>query len=107
MKTYSHRKAMLRNMTTSLILSEKIKTTLQKAKLLRSFAEKIINTAKEKNLTAYRKVASEIKNKQAINKLFTVLAERYATRIGGYVQISRIGFRQGDAAEIVLVKLAQ
>jgi len=94
-------------MTTSLILSEKIKTTLQKARLLRSFAEKTINIAKEKNLTAYRNCFSKIKNKQAINKLFTILTERYATRTGGYIQILRLGQRQGDGAEIVLVKLVQ
>lgn len=106
-KTYSHRKAMLRNLTASLIMHEKIKTTVPKAKLLRQFAEKLINWAKEKNLTGYRKVRSELQNIKVINKLFTVLVPRYANRTGGYIKIIRAGFRKGDGAEIALVKLLQ
>lgn len=94
-------------MSTSLIIYEKIKTTIQKAKLLRSFVEELINYAKSKNLNSYRKISTHIQNKKAINKLYNVLVPRYANRIGGYVQIIRVGNRRGDSAEIVIVKLIQ
>jgi len=101
-KTGSHRKAMYTNMTQSLIMSEKIKTTLPKAKQLRSFVEKIITDAKKgKKL----EVMKTIKDRTAFEKLFDILAPRYKERQGGYTRVIRIGFRKGDDAEIAMIKL--
>ncbi|MEA3307401.1 MAG: 50S ribosomal protein L17 [Elusimicrobiota bacterium] len=101
-KTGSHRKAMYTNMTQSLIMSEKIKTTLPKAKQLRGFVERIITDAKKGKKLEVRKT---IKLRPVFEKLFDVLAPRYKDRQGGYTKVIKIGFRKGDDAEIAMIKL--
>ncbi|MFC1500975.1 50S ribosomal protein L17 [Elusimicrobiota bacterium] len=103
--TSSHRKAMLRNLTTSLFQHEKIKTTLPKAKELVRFSEKLITSARPADLNAKKAVARELKDKAVIKKVFDVLVPRYEKRNGGYTKIFRLGTRIGDRAEIALVKL--
>ena len=87
-----HRKAMFRNMATSLFLHERIQTSMAKAKELRSFAEKIITRAKKGK---YQLVRRDIHDKTAYKKLFDVLAQRYQERPGGYTQVFRLGRRVG------------
>jgi large subunit ribosomal protein L17 len=103
-RTTSHRKAMLRNMATSLFLHERVQTSVEKAKELRPFAEKIITHAKHGN---HREVRREIQNKTAYKKLFDVLAQRYQERPGGYTQILRLGRRIGDSSVLGLIRLVQ
>lgn len=103
-RTTEHRKAMLRNMATSLILHERVRTTLSKARELRPFTEKIITKAKRGK---HQEVRSLISNRVAVKKLFDVLAERYAKRPGGYIQILRLVNRVGDGATLGLVRLVQ
>ncbi|OGS27390.1 MAG: 50S ribosomal protein L17 [Elusimicrobia bacterium RIFOXYB2_FULL_48_7] len=107
LKTSSGYKALMRSMSTSLILHEKAQTTIQKARLVRPFVEKIITCAKKKNLASIRKVAADIHDKQALKKLHEVLVPRYENRNGGYTRILKVGLRQGDAASIVVIKLLQ
>ncbi len=101
-KTASHRKAMLTNMATSIILHEEVKTTLQKAKEVRRVVEGLITLAKAKNERAAK---DTLKDEAACKKLFEVLAARYANRPGGFCRIYRAGLRQGDNAEVAIVKL--
>ena len=101
-KTASHRKAMLTNMATSIILHEEVKTTLQKAKEVRRVVEGLITLAKEKNERAAK---DTIKDAAAYKKLFEVLVARYANRPGGFCRIYRAGIRQGDNAEVAIIKL--
>ncbi|OGS20392.1 MAG: 50S ribosomal protein L17 [Elusimicrobia bacterium RIFOXYA2_FULL_39_19] len=107
LKTSSGKKALLRSLTTSLLIHEQIKTTLPKAKLLRRFAEKIITTAKKQTPAAYRDVARDISDKSVLKKLVEVIAPRYSTQNGGYIRIIKIGQRIGDGAMIAAVKLTQ
>jgi large subunit ribosomal protein L17 len=102
--TSSHRRAMLRNMTVSLILHERIETTIAKAKELRSFAEKIITQAK---LGKHVEVRKSISDKVAFKKLFDVIAQRYEGRPGGYTQILRLERRAGDNSQSGLIRLVQ
>jgi len=101
-KTASHRKAMLNNMATSIILHEEVKTTLQKAKEVRRVVEGLITLAKDKNERAAK---DTLKDAAACKKLFEVLAPRYANRPGGFCRIYRAGLRQGDNAEVAIIKL--
>ena len=101
-KTASHRKAMLNNMATSIILHEEVKTTLQKAKEVRRVVEGLITLAKANDERAAKNV---LKDAAACKKLFDVLATRYANRPGGFCRIYRAGLRQGDNAEVAIVKL--
>jgi len=102
----SHRKAMLANLTLSLIEHEQIVTTLPKAKELRSVAEKLITMAKKGNLHARRIVASRLMNNEVIvKKLFDTIAPRYKTRMGGYTRVLKAGFRQGDGAPVAVIEL--
>ena len=101
-RTSSHRRAMLRNMATSLFLHERVTTTVAKAKELRSYAEKLITQAKKGK---HQEVRKEIQNKIAYKKLFEVLAERYQSRPGGYTQVLKVGERTGDNASQVLIRL--
>lgn len=103
-RTSSHRRALMRNMATSLFLHERIQTSMAKAKELRSFAEKIITRAKKgKHLLVRR----DIHDKTAFRKLFDVLAQRYQERPGGYTQILRLGRRTGDNSVQGLIRLVQ
>ncbi len=107
LKTISGQKSLLRNLCTSLLLNKKIKTTLTKTKKIKSYAEKIITKAKNKDLASWRLVLSEIKNKEALKKLKEVIVPRYENRNGGYIQILKLTPRQGDSAEMAIVKLVQ
>ena len=93
---------MLTNMATSIILHEEVKTTLQKAKEVRRVVEGLITLAKEKNERAAK---DTLKDAAACKKLFEVLAARYANRPGGFCRIYRAGLRQGDNAEVAIIKL--
>lgn len=100
--TGSHRRALLRNMATSLFLHEKVETTIAKAKELRPFAEKIITEAKKGK---HYMVRRQIQDKAVYKKLFEILAPRYAERPGGYTRILRLSPRQGDNASRGLISL--
>lgn len=101
----AHRKAMLRNITTSLLDKEVIETTAPKAKECRKFAEKMITLGKKGDLAARRQALAWIQDEDVVTKVFTVLAERYQNRAGGYTRIIKTGRRQGDAAEMVKIEL--
>ena len=101
----SHRKAMFRNMTVSLLEHEMIKTTLAKAKELRRFAEPIITMAREDNVAKRRLAFDRLRNKIILNKLFTDIGPRYSDRPGGYLRILKCGFRNGDSAPMAIVEL--
>lgn len=101
----SHRKAMFRNMVTSLVEHELIKTTLPKAKELRRFAEPLITLAKVDSVANRRLAFARLNNKEAVGKLFSQLGPRYNTRPGGYVRILKCGFRTGDKAPMAYVEL--
>ncbi|CAM3724782.1 50S ribosomal protein L17 [Parendozoicomonas haliclonae] len=101
----SHRKAMFKNMTASLVEHEVIKTTLPKAKELRRVAEPMITLAKEDSVANRRLAFDRLRNKAAVGKLFTDLGPRYKERQGGYIRILKCGFRQGDAAPMAYVEL--
>ena len=108
-----HRIAMLRNQAEALLQHGHIQTTVPKAKELRPFVERIITIAKRgiadgtalKALNARREVLRDIPNKDVVAKLFTDIAPRYASRPGGYTRLLRVGYRQGDAAEVAQVEL--
>ena len=104
-RTSSHRLAMLRNMTNSLLKHEAIKTTLPKAKELRRVAEPIITLAKTPSLANRRLAFNRLRDRDMVVKLFDELGPRYATRNGGYLRILKMGFRQGDNAPMALVEL--
>src|SRR3989338_2397875 len=98
------RKALLRNLATSLIIYEKIKTTKAKAKALRPIVEKLITVAKPNDLTARRKLLSVLFHPKAVKKSLEVLGPRYQARKGGYLRIINLGRRQGDGAEICQIE---
>ncbi len=104
-KTTSHRKAMLRNMVTSLLEHERIVTTVPKAKEARRMAEKMITLGKRGDLHAKRQAFAYIRSRDVVAKLFDELSQQYADRQGGYTRIVRTGFRQGDAAPMAIVEL--
>lgn len=101
----SHRKAMFRNMTTSLVEHEIIKTTLIKAKELRMVAEPLITLAKEDSVANRRLAFNRTRSKATVGKLFTELGPRYANRPGGYIRILKCGERPGDNAIMAYVEL--
>ncbi|MCH5282738.1 MAG: 50S ribosomal protein L17 [Treponema sp.] len=104
-RTHSHRRAMLRNMVTSLFRFERITTTKAKAKAARSKAEKLITRAKVDSVHNRRQVARYIYDERVLNKLFTDIAPRMKDRPGGYTRILKLGFRQGDAADVAILEL--
>lgn len=104
-RTASHRKAMFANMAASLITHEQIVTTLPKAKDLRPIVEKLVTLGKRGDLHARRQAISQIKDQDAVRKLFDTIAARYATRNGGYLRILKCGFRDGDNAPMAYVEL--
>ncbi|MBT5292355.1 MAG: 50S ribosomal protein L17 [Cellvibrionales bacterium] len=101
----SHRKAMFRNMTNSLVEHEMIRTTLPKAKELRRFAEPLITLAKQDSVANRRLAFDRTRSKDVVGKLFTELGPRYDTRPGGYIRILKCGFRTGDKAPMAYVEL--
>jgi large subunit ribosomal protein L17 len=104
-RTSSHRLAMLRNMTVSLLKHEAIRTTLPKAKELRRVAEPIITLGKNPTLANKRLAFDRLRDRDTVVKLFDELGPRYKARNGGYLRILKFGFRQGDNAPMALVEL--
>lgn len=104
-KTGSHRRAMFRNMIASLVEHEVIKTTLPKAKELRTFAEPMITLAKTDSVANRRLAFNRLRSKSAVGKLFTDLGPRYQARPGGYIRILKCGYRTGDKAPMAYVEL--
>jgi large subunit ribosomal protein L17 len=104
-RTSSHRLAMLRNMTVSLLRHEEITTTLPKAKELRRVVEPIITLGKKPSLANRRLVFDSLRDRGIVEKLFDDLGPRYAKRKGGYLRILKTGFRKGDNAPLALVSL--
>ena len=104
-RTSAHRRAMSRNMVTSLFRFERITTTSSKAKEVRKAAEKLITRSKVDTVHNRRIAAKFIQDEKILNKLFTELGPRMKDRKGGYTRILKIGFRQGDAADMVILEL--
>jgi large subunit ribosomal protein L17 len=104
-RTSSHRLAMLRNMTNSLLRHEAITTTLPKAKELRRVAEPIITLGKKPSLANRRLAFNRLRDREMVGKLFDELGPRFANRNGGYLRILKYGFRRGDNAPMALVEL--
>ncbi len=104
-RTSSHRLAMFRNMTVSLLRHEVIKTTLPKAKELRRVAEPILTLGKTPSLANRRLAFARLRDREMVTKLFDELGPRYASRNGGYLRILKFGFRQGDNAPMALIEL--
>ena len=99
-----HRKALLSNMASSLILHKRITTTVAKAKALRSYVAPLVTKSKDDTTHNRRVVFSYLKNKEAVSELFRVIAPKVADRPGGYTRVLHVGFRQGDAAEMALIE---
>ncbi len=104
-RTHSHREAMLQNMASSLILHKRIETTVAKAKELRKFVEPILTRAKDDTYQNRRVVFQSLHNKETIKELFGAVADKIASRPGGYTRIIKLGNRQGDNAETCLIEL--
>jgi large subunit ribosomal protein L17 len=104
-RTSSHRAAMFRNMVTSLLRHEVIKTTLPKAKELRKYAEPLITLGKTSTLANRRLAFSRLRDRDIVGKLFGELGPRYNARNGGYLRILKCGFRNGDNAPMAFVEL--
>jgi len=104
-RTSSHRTAMFKNMMTSLIEHEEIKTTLPKAKELRGFVERLITISKIDTVAKRRIVFSRIRSTEAVSKLFNDLGPRFKNRPGGYLRILKCGYRAGDKAPMAIVQL--
>ena len=100
-----HRKALLANMATSLILHKRIQTTVAKAKALKMYVEPLITKSKEDTTHSRRVVFSYLKNKEAVTELFRTVAPKIADRPGGYTRVLKTGFRQGDGADMALIEL--
>ncbi len=104
-RTSSHRLAMFRNMTNSLLRNEVIKTTLPKAKELRRLVEPMITLGKNPSLANRRLAFNRLRDRDIVGKLFAELGPRYQTRNGGYLRILKFGFRKGDNAPMALIEL--
>lgn len=100
-----HRRAMLRNLVTSLLKHERIRTTRAKAKETRRYAEKMITIAKKDDLAAKRRVLAYVRERDVVSKVFKTLIFRYANRKGGYTRIMNLGPRKSDGAEMVFLEL--
>lgn len=104
-RTSSHRSALLKNLAIAIIKSEKIETTLPKAKELRSYIEKLITRARKGDSNAHRAVFANLQDKETTNMLVTEIAPRFAGRNGGYTRIVKTRIRRGDAAEMAYIEL--
>jgi len=104
-RTTAHRKSMLANMAISLIQHKRISTTLAKAKALRMYVEPLLTKSKDDTTNSRRVVFSQLQNKYAVTELFQNIAQKIATRPGGYTRILRTGFRLGDNAEMCIIEL--
>ena len=103
-RTASHRKAMFANMAASLITHEQIVTTLPKAKDIRPIVEKLVTLGKKGSLHARRQAISEMRDRDAVKKLFETIAPRYRERNGGYLRIIKAGYRHGDMAPVAVIE---
>lgn len=104
-RTTSHRRSLLRNMVTSLIMEERIETTVIKAKAVRPSVEKMITLGKKGDLAARRQAAAYLMTDEAVTKLFDTIAPRFGDRNGGYLRIVRTGWQKGDGAEKAFIEL--
>jgi large subunit ribosomal protein L17 len=100
-----HRRALLRNLVTSLVLEERIETTLTKAKAMRPHVEKMITLGKRGDVHARRQAASYLMTREAVDKLFETLGPRFGDRTGGYLRIIHGGFRKGDGGDVAFIEL--
>ncbi len=101
----AHRIMMFRNLVTSLLDKERIRTTLPRAKAARPIAERMITLGKRESLHARRQALAFVKDPQVVSKLFATIAPRFAQRNGGYTRIIRLGFRDGDGAQLAILEL--
>ncbi len=101
----SHRRALLRNLVTSVILEDRVETTLAKAKAVRPHVEKMITLGKKGDLHSRRQALAFLQTRDAVTRLFATVAPRYTARVGGYLRITRSGFRQGDNGEKAFIEL--
>ncbi len=106
-RTSSHRKALFKNLSNSLIINEQIKTTLPKAKDLRAVVEKIITMGKKDNLHSKRRVFSILRSNESVNKVFNILSKRYLKRSGGYTRVLKAGYRYGDSAPMAIIEFIE
>ena len=104
-RTSSHRKAMFANMAASLIKHEQIVTTLPKAKEMKPIMDKLVTLAKKGDLSARRRAIAQIRDKDAVKKLFEVMGDRYKERQGGYTRVLKAGYRYGDNAPMAVIEL--
>lgn len=104
-RTADHRKAMLANLAISLIMHKRITTTVAKAKALKTYVEPLITRSKEDTTNSRRVVFRYLQNKEALKELFGTIAAKVADRPGGYTRIIKLGFRQGDAAQMCFIEL--
>jgi len=104
-RTSSHRLAMMRNMVTSILKHERITTTDTKAKELRRLTEKMVTLGKRGDLHARRQALSLVRDRETVAKLFSILAERFRGRAGGYTRIIKKGYREGDNAPVSIIEL--
>jgi large subunit ribosomal protein L17 len=100
-----HRRALLRNLVTSLIVEERIETTLTKAKAMRPHVEKMITLGKRGDVSARRQAAAYLMTRESVDKLFETISPRFGDRNGGYLRIVHGGFRQGDGGDVAFVEL--
>ncbi len=101
----SHRRALLRNLVTSIILNDRVQTTITKCKASRPLVEKMVTLGKNGSVHARRQALAYMMTPESVDRLFKTVAPRYADRNGGYTRIVRIGQRQGDAAEVAFIEL--
>lgn len=101
----SHRRALLRNLVTSLIMEERIETTVAKAKAMRPHVEKMITLGKRGDVAARRQAGSYLMTRESVTRLFDTVSPRFGDRNGGYLRITRNGFRKGDGGETVFIEL--
>ena len=104
-RTTAHRMMMFRNMVTSLLDKERIRTTLERAKAVRPIAERIITLGKRETLHARRQALAFVRDPAVVSKLFDTIAPRFSQRPGGYTRIIRLGFREGDGAQMAIIEL--
>jgi large subunit ribosomal protein L17 len=104
-RTHEHRKAMFANMAGALIRHEQITTTLPKAKELKSVVDRLITLGKKGGLANRRLAAAQLKEDELVQKLFSVLGDRYKDRAGGYTRVLKAGFRHGDNAPLAVIEL--
>ena len=104
-RTASHRKALMESLATSLFLYKQVRTTMAKAKEMRTFVEPLITKAKSDNVPARRHVSRFIKNREAVKALFSEIAPKVGERPGGYTRVVKLGQRHGDGGEVAIIEL--